>query len=93
MKAPEVKALVDTLTERVDNIIRTLDELKAEHKQTVKSLNDHRLELEKVIALLKRDVEELQKGRDVWGNRTFMAILAVFSAVFGALITYSIKKP
>ena len=92
MRAPEVKALVDTLTVRVDNIIRTLDELKTEHKQTARALNDHRLELEKVIALLKRDVEEFQKGRDVWGNRIFTVFLAILGAVSGALITSFIKK-
>jgi hypothetical protein len=52
VKAPEVKGLVDILTERVNNLVRAIDELNGEYKGTVQALNDFRREQEKSVALL-----------------------------------------
>lgn len=91
MRAPEVHALVVALTERVGNLRATLDELKDEQKQAAKELVALRLEHEKALESLKRDVAELQKGRDVWGNRAFTVALVV--AILGTLLTNIFRKP
>jgi hypothetical protein len=43
-RAEEVNSRVDTLTERVSNVAKLLEELRQEHKQTQQILNDHRLQ-------------------------------------------------
>ena len=60
-RAEEVKSLVDTLTERVNNFIKLFDELHAEHKQTVQTLNEHRLKYTEEISRLLRAAEDLNK--------------------------------
>lgn len=67
--ANELTPLVLNLTTRYDTLAKAQDQLQAEHKTTVQALNDCRRELEKEVALLKRDVEELKTRRDVWGGR------------------------
>jgi len=93
VRAPEVKAHLDILKVQMEYLEGGHDELKAEFKKLVEEINQYRREHETELALVKREVEELKKGRDVWGGRLFTLVLAVASAVVGALLTYLVKKP
>jgi hypothetical protein len=90
VKAPEVKALVDTLTARVETHISALNELNAEHKRTVQTLNDIRREQEKEIALLKQRVDDMRLTTEKW----VMRVWALVGPVSGVLLAYylGIKK-
>ena len=59
-----MKALVDILTDRVERLSSSLEDLNEEHKHTIQVLNDHRRELEKENVLLKREIEDLKKWKD-----------------------------
>ena len=95
---------MDTLTERLNNTIKIFDELRAEHKKLQEEHddlrqehNDLRRESEKEIVGLKRDVEELKKSKDLWGNRAFTISLAIvmclLSSILGGIVTSFFKKP
>ncbi len=56
MKAPEVKALVDVLTERVKSQSEKLEELK----QSLRIV----LDLEKQLSLIQREIDDLKKWKD-----------------------------
>ncbi len=58
-RAEEVKSLVDTLTERVTNYNKLLEELKTAHKQTAQTLIDHLLNYTAEIGRLLHAVEVL----------------------------------
>ena len=71
MKAPELTVAVDNLTDRMNALGKTLDELNAEHRRTLQALNDYRVavldsmnKLKEENLYLKRDVEELKKWKD-----------------------------
>ena len=100
MKADDLKPLVDILTERLNNtnkLLETtnkaLDELRAEYKKLQQEHNDHRRETEKENVVLKREVEELKKSKDLWGNREFTLFMCLVSGVLGGVISYLVKKP
>jgi predicted nucleic acid-binding Zn-ribbon protein len=100
VKADDLKPLVDILTERLNNtnkLLETsnkaLDELRAEYKKLQQEHNDHRRETEKENAILKREVEELKKSKDLWGNRAFTLLMCLVSGVLGGIVTYLVKKP
>lgn len=100
MNANELARVVDTLTERLNNTIKLLettnkafDELRAEHKKLQQEHNDHRREAEKEHAVLKREVEELKRSKDLWGNRAFTLLMCLVSGVLGGVITYLLRKP
>ena len=56
MKAPEVKALVDVLTERVKSQSEKLEELK----QSLRIV----LDFEKQLSLIQREIDDLKKWKD-----------------------------
>lgn len=93
MKADEVKSLLDTLNERLNTTIKLLDELKAEHKKLQQEHNDYRREAEKECAVLKNEVSELKKSKDLWGNRGFTLVMCLVSALIGGIINSLVKKP
>jgi DNA anti-recombination protein RmuC len=63
-RADDVKSLVDTLTERVNNFIKLFDELNTAHKQAAQLLTDHRLKYTEEIGRLMRAVEALENLTD-----------------------------
>ena len=93
MNATELTRLVDTLTERLNATNKALEELRAEHGKLRNEHNDHRREAEKEIAVLKREVDELKKSKDLWGNRVFTIVMCLVSALVGGIITNFVKKP
>jgi uncharacterized protein YlxW (UPF0749 family) len=93
VNAAELTRLVDTLTERLNATNKALDELRAEHKKLQQEHNDHRRETEKENAVLKREVEELKKSKDLWGNRVFTIFMCLVSALIGGIVTNYFKKP
>lgn len=101
MKAPEVKGLVDILTERVNNLVREIDELNGEYKGTVQALNDFRREQEKSVALLKQETAELkswkseQKAEKVEQTRRWWAfgpnLIGAGIALIGTLVGIAVN--
>ena len=93
MNAAELTTQMGILIERLERVTVSLEELKADHKKLQQEHNDHRREAERENALLKREVEELKRSKDLWGNRAFTLLMCLVSAAVGGFITHFVKKP
>lgn len=78
-KVDELERLVAALTERANNPAAEIDAIHAADTDHARSHADLRRESEREIALLRREVEDLKKDRERWGQRLWM-VLAPFAA-------------
>jgi hypothetical protein len=71
VKAPEVKALVDVLTERLNNVISALARLEGDGKLTAQTVTDLRQELGPIrdaLDALKKWKDEEDRDRETYIN-------------------------
>lgn len=85
-KIDELDKVVAALTERLDNTVKEANNLYEAHTETARVVNDLRREFEREIALLKREVEELKKGQERWGQRLWMVLAPLVAGLLGALL-------
>src|SRR4051794_25920615 len=63
-KIDELQTLVASITERLDQTIKSLEALYQRHKETASAAADLRREYEREMALLRREVEDLKRWKD-----------------------------
>ena len=63
MKVPELKGVVDVLTERVNALTVEVGKLTAIQAKTAEILNDHHLEQVGETVLIQRDIEDIKKWK------------------------------
>ena len=63
-KVEELQRTVAALVERVENALKAIEGLEEDHRRLARELADLRRDHDREIALLKREVEGLQKWKD-----------------------------
>jgi hypothetical protein len=96
-KVERLQESVTTLVERVSGISKTLDGLGSDLSTTKQAISDLRRELEKEVALLKREVEELKNWRadqkrqgEEWGRRVWAFGPSLLAVLVSGLISAAI---
>ena len=62
--------------------------------RNLEAFSNLRRDSEREIALLKRDVEEIKRGQERWGQRLWMIIAPLVAGACGVLLAYflGVKK-
>jgi outer membrane murein-binding lipoprotein Lpp len=97
-KIDELSSLAATLTERVDNHIKQLEALHAEHDGLSRDVSEHRLEavglVNKVredMATLRERLDELKKSVEEASRRRAAVWPALVGVLAGGVITFLIQ--
>jgi chromosome segregation ATPase len=91
-----------SLSEKVDELTRTVIELAAALKAMRAELERLAVEVERTkekhepigsrIAVLEREVAELKAHRDEWGRRAWSLVVPIVTAIVGGVVGYLLKR-
>src|SRR5258708_2583198 len=98
-KIDELEKLTAKMTERLDNAVKEIEAVFDAHQETVRELAEVRREHEKDIVILKKEIEDLKKSQERWGQRVWMVLAPLMGAIPSTdltgkyLMCYSPKSP
>ncbi|SRR6266496_3132279 len=82
-----LERMADVLTTRLDGLDKGADKLSNAHAEMAKELASLKRDFDREVALLKREVDELKKGKEEWGRKLWMIVPPVLAALISSVVT------